>query len=69
LELRDVVEHGDGVFSATLIHRHANLTVEQDFSARILTDDALGEVLGSAGFDLVGRLTADARWVLAAAKA
>ena len=52
LELRDVVEHGDGVFSATLMHRYANLTAEQDFSARILTSDALREALASAGFDL-----------------
>jgi cyclopropane fatty-acyl-phospholipid synthase-like methyltransferase len=69
LELRDIVQHEDGVFSATLIHRYATMTAEQDFSAGILTDDTLREVLGSAGFDLVSHLTADARWVLATAKA
>ncbi len=69
MELSDVVEHGDGAFSATLIHRYAIMTAEQDFSARILTDDTLREILGSAGFGVVSHLTADARWILATAKA
>jgi SAM-dependent methyltransferase len=67
LELRDVVDHGAGVFSATVVHRLGNMVAEQDFSARMVGDEALRVVLGSAGFHRMASLTADASWVLATA--
>jgi SAM-dependent methyltransferase len=66
LELRDVVDHGGGVFSATLVHRLGGMTAEQDFSTRVLDDVALRATLGSAGFEQAAFLTADGRWILAA---
>lgn len=67
LELREVVEHGSGVFSAMLVHRLGELTAEQEFSAQILDDQALIDALLSSGFDDVQWLTSDGGWVRATA--
>lgn len=65
LEVRDVVDHGDAVFSATLVHRLGKRVVEQDFSTRVLDDQTLEKVLRLSGFSGVKVLTPDARWVAA----
>ena len=67
--LRDVVDHGDGSFSATLVHRLASLVAEQDFSGRVIDDPTLRATLRSARFEQTAVLTPDRRWVLAAAVA
>jgi SAM-dependent methyltransferase len=67
LELRDVVDHGEGVFSATVIHRLDDMTAEQDFSARVIDDETLRPALASAGFERMVSLTPDTSWILAIA--
>lgn len=65
LELRDVVHHGGGIVSATLVHSLAGMVEEQDFTARILDDGELAVVLEDAGLVLDRVLTPDRRWVTA----
>jgi len=63
LELRDVVRHGDGLISATVVHRLGTLVAEQDFTSQVLDDISLAAVLAEAGLELGEVLTADQRWV------
>ena len=65
LHLRDVVRHGDGLVSATLVHTLAGLVEEQDFTARVLDDEDLASVLRDSGLVFDRVLTPDRRWVTA----
>lgn len=65
LELRDVVRHGDGLVSATLVHTLGGVVAEQNFTARVLDDKELASVLNDAGLVLDRVLTPDQRWVSA----
>ncbi|MBO1765510.1 MULTISPECIES: class I SAM-dependent methyltransferase [unclassified Allobranchiibius] len=65
LELKDVVRHGDGLVSATLMHTLGELVEEQDFTARVLDDTQLASVLRDAGLVFDRVLTPDQRWVSA----
>lgn len=65
LELRDVVRHGDGVVSATLVHTLGEAVAEQDFTTRVLDDKEFARVLVDAGLVVDRVLTPDQRWVCA----
>lgn len=65
LQLVNVVDHGGRVFSATVVHQLADIVAEQDFSFRVLDDQALGQILRDAGFGRMQALTVDGRWVAA----
>ncbi len=67
LQLRDVVDHGGGCFSATLVHRLGELVAEQDFSAQVLDDVELDEALTAAGLRRSEVLTEDGQWIAAVA--
>ncbi len=67
LQLRDVVDHGGGCFSATLVHRLDDLVAEQDFSSQVLDDVDLEEALAAAGLRVSDVLTDDGQWVAAVA--
>lgn len=66
-QLRDVTDHGGGLFSATVVHRLGNLVAEQDFSARMIDDETLRTTLTAAGFEQKTALTPDGSWILATA--
>lgn len=65
LQLRDVVRHGDGLVSATLVHTLGEIVTEQDFTSRVLDDQEFASVLNDAGLVLDRVLTPDQRWVSA----
>ncbi|MGB5937569.1 MAG: class I SAM-dependent methyltransferase [Ornithinimicrobium sp.] len=65
LSLVDVVDHGDAMYSATLRHEWNDVSAEQDFSTRILTDAEVQGLLGAAGFEGTRVLTKDRTWVVA----
>lgn len=65
LELRDVVRHGGGLVSATLVHTLAGMVEEQDFTGQVLDDEELTSVLRDAGLVFDRVLTPDRRWVTA----
>ncbi|MDQ2852790.1 MAG: hypothetical protein M3Y49_19040 [Actinomycetota bacterium] len=52
LDLRDVVRHGDGLVSATLVHMLAGQMAEQNFTARVLDDTQLASAFHDAGLVL-----------------
>jgi hypothetical protein len=66
--LLNVVDHGSGVFSATVVHQMADIVAEQDFSCRVLDGQELGRVLNAAGFGNIQKLTADGDWLTATRK-
>lgn len=65
LALTDVVRHGNGVVSATVVHCLGDVVAEQDFSCRVLDDDALARDLADAGLRFGAVLTAGGHWVSA----
>ena len=65
LELRDVVRHGSGLVSATVVHRLDGIAAEQDFSVQVLDDDALARDLAAVGLRMAGVVRQDRRWVTA----